>query len=479
MNIKPPMDYSNEIEMKDSCKENLLRYTADEYKKMYKFASNGQDVFIYDSNKGYYVECYNYIEQSLKIFFEKKFYTEKFNKKDNQFVIEYFPVFITKNNYKDIINNLSTKTILPDDWNRIPNYSNCFNFKNIILAKNVNNGKWEYLYHSPEYYFNYQFDFDFDKSLTFSDMNTCCPIIDGYISEWVAPKDIDLIWEWIGFHLDDKYSLKKLMVIYGKPHSGKSQFLNLMNKFLGYKNVSSVSIKKLSENEYAAGSLFGKKANMVFETSFDIVDGTMIKNLTGDDKINSSKKYKDDIEFWNTAKLTVVGNNLPIFNEYDEALYSRMLLLEFPNTFEGNNKIINLIDTITEKELSGMFFKALHSYEKLMKNMGFSGDLSIRDTAEKYQKISNPLYEFVDKYCMVDSAFSIEKNRLSEVYTDIYGKKLSSYKFKKHLLSLDKNIYEGKGGDNLYYYRGIDVKQADINKILRNASLKKIMKEVE
>lgn len=185
-------------------------------------------------------------------------------------------------------------------------------------------------------------------------------------------------------------------MFHGEGMNGKTVLLNLISVLLGKENVSNESLQRLCNKEYAVASLYGKLVNICPDIpSSALHDIDVFKQLTGNDIfIRGEKKYKDSFTFRNTARLTFSANELPA-GKMDYAYYIRLILVKFPNNFEGKEDK-NLLDSLTtEQELSGLLNLALKGLKRLQANDKFSNCKSAKDTQKEYTLNSNHVAAFM------------------------------------------------------------------------------------
>jgi len=114
------------------------------------------------------------------------------------------------------------------------------NVKNGIL--NIKTG--ELSDHTSELFFTVQLPVKYDP-------NASCPKIEKFFSEIVAPEDVPLLEEIVGWTLWRPYDIHKAVMLYGRGRNGKGAFLRLLEEFLGIENVSHVSLPQLVGDRFA------------------------------------------------------------------------------------------------------------------------------------------------------------------------------------------------------------------------------------
>jgi P4 family phage/plasmid primase-like protien len=267
------------------------------------------------------------------------------------------------------------------------------NVRNGIL--NIQTG--ELFDHTPEHEFTVQLPVKYDPEAS-------CPKIKKFFGEVVAPEDVPLLEEIVGWTLWRPYDIHKAVMLWGGGRNGKGAFLRLLEAFLGIKNVSHVSLPKLVGDRFAAIDLVGKAANIFGDLpAKDLSDTQIFKNATGDDTISVENKFMKAFDYKNTAKIIYAANQLPKSPDDTDAFYDRWLILKFPYRFGTPERPLNPNldnELSTQKELSGLLNLALEGLKR-MKNNGwkFSYGLTLDDVKAMYQRLSDPVYAFLQDCC--------------------------------------------------------------------------------
>jgi len=109
--------------------------------------------------------------------------------------------------------------------------------------------------------------------------------------------------EIFGFLLLKEYKIEKAFMFVGYGRNGKSKTVELMKRFIGAENCSSLPLRSLIEESFSLSELFGRMANLAADLSkTDLKETGMIKSLIGRDTIQAHRKYLRDLNFVNYAK---------------------------------------------------------------------------------------------------------------------------------------------------------------------------------
>ena len=255
------------------------------------------------------------------------------------------------------------------------------------------------------------------------DPDATCPAIDKFLSEVAQPKDIIKLKELIGYCLYKSYKIARIIILEGNGANGKSTYLNLINRFLGHKNVCHITVQQILEGGFKSAEMYGKLANLCGDLpSKPLKDTAMIKMLTGEDPSTHEKKFRDPFDYYNYSKQVYSTNVVPKTWDDTIAFHRRFLIIPFLNIFEEGDKNtdINLIDKLTTPdELSGLFNLSVKPLKNLLKRGKFDNEPAIAEKRELYIKKSNPIHYFAEWFVDRDLEAWISKTDLYTEYVNL------------------------------------------------------------
>lgn len=226
-----------------------------------------------------------------------------------------------------------------------------------------------------------------------------------FVNDILPVGDINSVQELFGYLLYRDYRFRKAFLFEGDGANGKSKLIEVMERFLGQANITSISLQELSTRPFAISGLLGKMANLVPDiSSKELEDTSTFKAVTGHDRLTADRKFRSPIEFTNYAKMVFACNKIPEPKDDSDGYWERWAYINFPYTFiEKPNpdnpreklRDINIIDDISSSgEMSGILNWALAGYDRLMKNGKFSISQSTADTKKRMMKKANPFAAF-------------------------------------------------------------------------------------
>lgn len=177
-----------------------------------------------------------------------------------------------------------------------------------------------------------------------------------------------LMWTTIGAMLSTEARFKAFFYLYGPPDTGKSLFGKLIMRLIGQENCGNIQLHEI-DAKYHGAELRGKLANINLDQPSVVIKNIgVFKQLTsgGSDVITVEKKFGSierlDSRF---VKFLFAGNHLPRLREYDEAFWSRMVLIPFEYQVPRDRRDPDLIEHLL-KGSDYIIRRALKYYAKFL-----------------------------------------------------------------------------------------------------------------
>jgi len=214
-----------------------------------------------------------------------------------------------------------------------------------------------------------------------------------------AALKITQIFEIIGWTLMMNYDIQGAVVLYGQGGEGKSIVHNIIADTIVH--TTSISLSELEQDRFKRAELSGSWANLISESSSNIVISDWFKRLTDGTTITAERKNQRPFQFASHAKLILDVNELPVEEGQLRAFYRRVpLIIDFHNMLE---EVLNPqeIDKFVRKlkdpaELDQIFSYVVDCYyNPLVSRMKFTGHLNLAEAEAKWQERSNPALSFL------------------------------------------------------------------------------------
>lgn len=255
--------------------------------------------------------------------------------------------------------------------------------------------------HTPTFFTHIALPYPFD-------INADCP-------EWLAFLDYNLegdneriavLQEFVGYCISWDTRLHKFLLMEGESRTGKSTFTDVVTALLGEDNITHIPLEMFGQR-FALASTLGKLGNITSDVGdLDSVAEGAFKQFIGGDRMNFERKYRDTIFAYPSARVIIATNNRPRFLDRSQAIWERMLLIEWNKVIPEAERDIQLRERIKENELPGIFRWALAGLARLLEQNHFTHSQSVADAIDDYQLDTNPAREFlVDNYEAAEGSF--------------------------------------------------------------------------
>jgi P4 family phage/plasmid primase-like protien len=214
--------------------------------------------------------------------------------------------------------------------------------------------------------------------------------------------------ELLAYCLWRKYPFQRFFLWYGRGQNGKGFLANVLTYALGVENVAGVTLTDLQSNRFAAASLWRKLANIAGEVAYQDLESTdLLKKLCGNDWLQAERKYRDPVPFKNSAKLVFLTNSVPKTRDTTDAFYRRVFLVHFDCHFSENPAVLNELELIAHDparscEFEWLLAQAVRTLQELCtRNFVMTGALAVEEAKALYERLSNPLRQFLEERCEV------------------------------------------------------------------------------
>ena len=411
----------------------------------YHFKCLNEKVYVYQKKEGRYI---------LKNDNELKILIRKGWKDDIQ-------EKLNKNNMAEILERLKTKPRFQVDEDYFNSKPYLMNFLNGVL--NLKTGQFEK--HSRKYKFTHCIQANYiedpEPSYKFQEFIETC-------TEGNREKEKHL-QEVVGYMLSELYTAKKVPMLIGKPHSGKSTLNRIISTLIGKEDVANVPLHRLHER-FVLAHLSTKKVNICSEINDEALSNIEVfKNITGNDEIVAEYKGKDHFTYSSKIKLLFSGNTMPVLKNRDvtSAFFDRLTFIIFNYTVPEEERDYELEQDILKYDRSYIVYWAVEGLKRLMNNKFiFSECKESIVFKQKYIKEQNNTVDFVKHKCIFGKGFKIHKRVLYNEYL--------KYCYENCFTPLDKddffteieknNVKKARfriDGSNLWGYKGVGIKKED------------------
>ena len=251
--------------------------------------------------------------------------------------------------------------------------------------------------YSPEYMFTYKLDADYNADAPRQ------PVLD-VLGQWVDPEYVSVLTEIpaIGIvqsQIDAVF--KRSCICQGETHSGKSSYIIMLRKFFGERNntVSSVSIQKMTKNNFSLARMENKLVNMHDDLESTELDNYgVFKEITGITLHDVEEKHKGSRKgriFCYHLFTCNAPPALPDVARNDPAFFGRWEYIQFPNEFVVDPTYYNR--TFTPLFLSGFLNLVLDRLFTIFTTGKITTVTTRDDVMNLWLLASDPLEQFIEE----------------------------------------------------------------------------------
>ena len=364
--------------------------------------------------------------------------------------------------YKQIVDVLKFDIKEIKSMNTYPhkiNFKNCvFNFKTCKVEKHDMSNNFNYI--NP-------YDLNLDEEID-------TPCFDQFLEEIFENKGelIKYMLYLTGYLISGTKSRQNFYICKGKGKNGKSVYLQLLEKLVGEDFVISPSLSKLSTNKFSLGNAEGKKLIIASENQNKSIgiDTELLKSLTGNDRIEMERKFKDAQTKRLNLELIFSANSILKFKDDTYGFKRRIQVIPFNYTVK--NADIDLPSKL-EDEIPGIMNKVIKAFIK-----GTESKITVCKEIEEETKsyiekaiqidIGESIMAFLDEYVIYKASSQVEKS-------DLY-----SYFLKRgeNASLISRESFWKK------FYKWADIKGIDVKEVrnsvryIRNIELRKDAKDL-
>ncbi|MEK4730061.1 DNA primase family protein [Paenibacillus sp. FSL L8-0641] len=425
----------------------------------FEMISSADGISIYQTKQGYYK---HHSDSELAVLIRKNL-TEDQNRE------------VSRRKMDEVAYRLKTHPDLWRKFNDLNTDTNLINFRDGVLDLRER----RVLPHDPKYCFTSFIDADckviprqkannrnYSYSSVFERFLTDC-------TEGDEAKQASL-QQMVGYIISNHFNAKKMFVLIGEPHTGKSVWLSLLQILIGKEHTTSMTLKQLGANRFMQTRLAHSKLNISPEMSDDgdLKGVEFIKAVTGGDLITGDRKGEAAIDFYGRTKLVAAGNHMPKLAKHDgtTAFIDRLLFITFNNSIPEEQRDRFLLQKLLEERHIIIKWALEGLYQLIDNNFIFTECDEAIQFKKKYMAELNNVTEFVNDMCVVEpenDKSRVHRTRLYDAYI-IYCKEngLTSVKKTDFWREIEKfRVRSGKirveGSTPLMGYRGIRLLSPD------------------
>lgn len=282
------------------------------------------------------------------------------------------------------------------------------------------------------------------------DLNKPTPLFEKFLSEILVDSKgetdtelIHLVQEMFGFYLLNELKPHAVFFLVGQGRNGKSVLLKMLAEMIGKKFTTAMSIQYLTTNEWAMGSLVGKKINICNEEESKYLRSDKFKALVSGDTTQANRKFLDPIVFEPQVKYIFATNELPTFEGINVGLKERIYIVPFKRIFKEGERDYELTEKLLG-EIGGILAWSIEGAKRLKKNgYRFSKSKAVSKAMDEFiETISSPIAFMNELYQpAIERTTFIGYQQLYEDYQVWCGKRGQKFMNRRHFIKeLKQNL---------------------------------------
>lgn len=228
-----------------------------------------------------------------------------------------------------------------------------------------------------------------------------CPSWEGFLATSLPDaEDRALLQEMFGYVLSGDTTQQKIFFLSGPPGSGKGTAMRVLQGLLGNESFTSTSLGKLGSH-FGLASLVGKSVAFLPDVRFHVRGASdaiePLLSISGEDVIAAPRKNRDDWVGQIPSRIVMASNDLPALPDTSAALYRRLVVVQFGQSFVGREDYGLTPRLLTE--LPGILNWALAGYQRLRERGRFLATAGGQSIAAEARRESSPVIAFLDDLC--------------------------------------------------------------------------------
>lgn len=350
-------------------------------------------------------------------------------------------------------------------------------FKKYVIVKHGEFDKEDMLLNTESGYVDLSngelHDHDIDKKFShqtlaeYSD-NVDAPLWEKFLNQ-IFNNDEELIHyvqKAIGYSFTGSVDEQCLFILNGRGRNGKSVFSNVVSDVAGnyakQMNVQTIVAKKNQSG--SANSDIARLEGARIVTSSELNEGdrfdeSLVKQLTGGDKILARFLYGSEFEYKPKFKIWMATNHLPIIRGTDDGIWRRIKIIPF-NIQIPKEKVDKRLEYKLKAEYTGILNWIVQG-AIMWQQEGLEDPEAVRQVIENYRAEMDPLDAFLEECCTTGQNYSIKAREMYDAYHE-WAKESEEYKMSmtKFGREMSKKLLRVKKRDG-WCYVGLKLKEPD------------------
>lgn len=232
---------------------------------------------------------------------------------------------------------------------------------------------------------------------------------------------IETVQRAVGYSLTGSTKEQCMFICIGKGRNGKSTFLEVLRDVLGdyALNIQPETLMVKKQNNGASNDIARLRGTR-FVTTVETADGcrlneSLIKQLTGGDRMTARFLYGEYFEFDPEFKIWMATNSKPIIRGTDDGIWRRIRVIPF-NVQIPEDKVDKDLKEKLLKESAGILVWMVEGLKMWLNDGGLKESPAIQAAVNDYRTEMDVLEMFIDDYAERDISAKTSSSDLYRAY---------------------------------------------------------------
>ncbi len=267
----------------------------------------------------------------------------------------------------------------------------------------------------------------------------------------------------VGYCLTGNVGEQCLWFLYGMGANGKSTFLSTILAMLGDYAIQAIPEllvqRHHEQHPTERADLFGRRFVATVETDEGKrLAESLLKQVTGGDKIRARHLHKDFFEFDPTHKIVLAANHKPAVRGTDHAVWRRIKLVPFTVTIPEEERDKELPRKL-RAELPGIMAWAVRGCLEWQRS-GLGEPEEVRSATNEYRVEQDSVASFLNECCVVNGEVRAKAAALLDSYQRFSGDRdMTATMFGRKLR--ERGFRDDRGTGGCRFWRGIGLLQSE------------------
>ena len=266
-------------------------------------------------------------------------------------------------------------------------------------------------------------DFITKKSSVVYDPTASCPLWDDFLTYAMEEDEeiVEFINRFFGYCLTGLVTEQVLLFMEGTGSNGKTTALLILMHILGDYAIQGAPGLLLAKQGDAHPTEVADLEGTRFVANSEVEKGkpfaeSLIKQLTGNDKIRARRMRQDFYEFDPTHKLCIAANHRPIIKGNDEGIWRRIIRIPWKRAIPADKKDPFFLDKL-KKEAPGILNKLVAGC-LVWQEKGLQPPEKVRLATSDYREEMDVLADFMEEKCLLGEQHKVGQKELYMSYVD-------------------------------------------------------------